>query len=194
MKAHNLAVQWISPQEYLDAERLAETKSEYFNGEVFAMAGASFSHVRITLNMTLALGNQLRGKGCQPFGNDLRVLVDSSGLFTYPDLTVACEPLEFFDERQDTLTNPVVVIEILSPATEAYDRGQKWAHYRGVPSLRHYVLVSQHKRSLEHFQRGEDGQWFFEATEENDGEIFLSTIDCRLRVEEIYERVELDDL
>jgi Uma2 family endonuclease len=130
-----------TPEEYLALERAAPFKSEYLGGEIFAMAGTSKEHVRIARNLIAALHDQLRNSPCEVFGSDLRVKVSRTGLYTYPDVTIACADLEFEDERVDTLLNPRVIFEILSDSTEAYVRGKKFHHYRQIPSLMEYVLV-----------------------------------------------------
>jgi len=136
----------ISLEDYLAAERQAETKSEYLKGEVFAMSGASRQHNLIVWNLSGALYSQLRGRGCEAYVGDVRVHIPATGLYTYPDIAVVCGEPRFEDGELDTLLNPTLLIEVLSPSTEGYDRGKKAAHYRTLDSLREYVLVSR-KRS-----------------------------------------------
>src|SRR5258707_11211141 len=130
-----------TPQEYLALERAAPFKSEYYRGEIFAMAGATRQHCRIGANLVARVDEQLRSTPCEAFGSDLRVRVLPTGLYTYPDVTVACGELEFEDRAGDTLLNPKAIFEVLSESTEAYDRGKKFDHYRHIPSLTEYVLV-----------------------------------------------------
>ena len=156
-----LAQQYYTPEEYLALERKAEYKSEYINGEIYAMSGASRAHILITVNLTRELSTQLRGRPCEVYASDMRVKVSPTGMYTYPDVAAVCGEARFEDGQVDTLTNPSVIIEVLSPSTEAYDRGEKFAHYRKLQSLAEYVLVAQDKMRVEHFARhGERGeQW-----------------------------------
>ena len=130
----------LSATEYLTIERAAPTKSEFYDGEMFAMAGGTAVHSLIGTNAAIEFGNKLRGKKCVPYNADLRIQVQATGLFTYPDLSVICGPLQFAD-GDDTVTNPSLIVEVLSPSTEAYDRGQKFLQYRQIPTLREYLLV-----------------------------------------------------
>ncbi len=179
----------LNAAEYVARENEAEFKSEFFNGEIYAMAGATPTHVRISGNVYHAIRTQLRGKPCEPFNSDLRVRVDETGAFVYPDVTVACPPLTFAQDDANALTNPVVIVEVLSPSTEANDRGAKWRHYQHLPSLRDYVLVAQNQKRIEHYERLDDGSWRY-LVAENDGAISLSSIECELKLDEVYERVE----
>ena len=128
----------LTPEEYLEKERRAEYKSEYLAGEVFAMVGASYRHGLIVANLLRELGIQLKEKPCDVFAGDLRVRITLTGLYTYPDIVVICEPVQFADDRKDTVLNPVILIEVLSDSTKDYDRGQKFQHYRTLPSLKEY--------------------------------------------------------
>jgi len=189
---------FYTPEEYLEFENDSEIKHEYINGQIVplhrdydmrAMTGASRAHVTINSNVNGMLYNQLRGKSCQPFAQDLRVRISETGLYSYPDIAVACEPMQFAEEEERTLLNPVAIIEVLSPTTEAYDRGAKFAHYRHLPSLRDYVLVAQDAMRLEHFERQPNGDWLLRVAETATAEAVLSSIDCRLNAAEVYERV-----
>jgi Uma2 family endonuclease len=181
----------LSEGEYLTAERAAEEKSEYLAGEVFAMAGASRAHSLIVGNLVRTLGNRLEDRPCEVYPADMRVQVRDSGLYAYPDVVV-CGPPRFLDEREDTLLNPTVIIEVLSPTTEAYDRGAKFAHYRRLPSLREYVLLSQTHAYLERFERVEDGpKWTFSEVSGLEGTLRLSSVDAALPLSELYARVEV---
>ena len=181
----------LSPEEYLAAERLAPVKSEYVNGEVFAMAGASVQHVLIAANLVGELRAQLKGRDCRVFSADLRVKVSDSGLYTYPDVAVVCGPLVFDDDRQDTLLNPMVLIEVLSESTKDYDRGGKFELYRALDSLREYVLVAQDRPHVEHFLLQDDGRWLFEETNQPDASVALPSIGCVLALREVYDKVAL---
>ena len=133
----------LTPQEYLARERRATEKSEYYRGEIFAMAGASFEHSLIKDNLARESGNQLKDKPCRVITSDLRIKVNATGLYTYPDAVIVCDEPKFEDAQVDTLLNPRVIVEVLSDSTEKYDRGGKFAHYRQIPSLQEYVLVAQ---------------------------------------------------
>ena len=187
------AKQWISPEEYLQFERAAETKHEYFNGEIYAMAGASLQHTTIITNTIIVLGLQLRGGSCRVLAQDMRVKVSDTGLYTYPDLLVVCDGARLEDGRRDTLLNPSVIIEVLSPSTEAYDRGEKFAHYRRFESLREYLLISQDRYRVERFVRNND-QWTLTEFSGPDARVTLESIGCELPLAEIYESLELPDI
>jgi Uma2 family endonuclease len=177
-------------EEYLARERMAEAKSEYLDGEVLAMAGASRAHNLITGNVFGELRQQLRGRPCEAYTADLRVRVRQTGLYTYPDVAVACGDIQFEDDQVDTLLNPVVVIEVLSPKTEAYDRGEKFAHYRRLDSLQEYLLVAQDKVRVERYvRRGEE--WVFTELSALDDVLRIDAIECDVRLSDIYERVKL---
>jgi Uma2 family endonuclease len=180
----------VTPEEYLANERVAEYKSEYFAGEVFALAGASRGHNLIVTNLIVTVGGKLRGGGCDIYGSDLRVKVIPLGKYTYPDVTIACGGQEFEDDREDTLLNPTVIIEVLSDSTEKYDRGVKFEHYRRIVSLREYILVSQGRPLVEQYVRGEDGGWIFTEAHGPDGILVLSSIGQTLALSDIYNRVD----
>ena len=184
-----LAEQFITAADYLALERQAETKSEYLNGRIYAMSGASRNHNRITVNLTSTLHAQLKRKPCEPFSGDMRVKVKPTGLYTYPDVVVVCGEPRFEDPHVDTLLNPTVIIEVLSDSTAAYDRGEKFAHYRALPSLSDYLLIAQDQPRIEHYQRQSDGRWLYSATDGLDAQVEISTIGCVLRLAEVYERV-----
>jgi Uma2 family endonuclease len=186
---YQLAEQFITAADYLALERQADAKSEYLNGSIYAMSGASRSHNRITVNLTAALHAQLKRKPCEPFTGDLRVKVSPTGLYTYPDVVVVCGEPRFEDQHVDTLLNPTVIIEVLSDSTEAYDRGEKFAHYRALESLTDYLLVAQDQPRIEHFRRQPDGQWLYSAADGLDSQVAIANIGCVLQLAEVYERV-----
>ncbi|MDI3283132.1 Uma2 family endonuclease [Polyangium sp. 15x6] len=171
--------------EYIAFEEKAETKHEYRNGEIVAMAGGTLEHGRLTMRVGLLLGIQLEGRPCETFSSDVRVRVLATGLATYPDLSVVCGKLERDPEHENTMTNPVVLVEVLSPSTESYDRGRKFHHYKQIPSLREYVLVSSEDRLIEVFRRNEDGSWSYHDTAET-GLAELTSIGCKLDLDEVY--------
>lgn len=182
---------YLTPEEYLAIERQSDIKSEYLDGEMFAMTGGSFPHNVIIGNMTGALWQQLRRSSCQICPNDQRVYIPATGLYTYPDLVVVCGEPSFSDEHRDTLLNPKLVIEVLSPTTEAYDRGKKFEHYRSIESLTEYLLVSQTEPRVEQFLRQDDNRWLFAAAAGLDAILPLPSIQCELALGEIYERIPL---
>jgi Uma2 family endonuclease len=149
----------LTAKEYLVIERNAKFKSEFFKGEMFAMAGASREHNRIKENLIIKIGAQLEGGPCQTFSSDQRVLVEATGLYTYPDIVILCGPGIYDPEDRDTLTNPTAIIEVLSPSSEKYDRGSKFRNYKKIPSLTEYVLVAQDEPVCDRFVRQADGSW-----------------------------------
>lgn len=175
--------------EYLAFERESEERHEFVNGEIRLMSGASRNHNRITANIGLVLGNSLKHKPCEYYLTDMRVKIDANGRYTYPDVSVVCGGPEFEDGVFDTLLNPNALFEVLSKSTAVYDRGEKFTSYRNLPSLREYVLVSQESPAVEHFVRLEDGAWRFNPIERLDGEIQLVTVDVRLTLRDIYDKV-----
>lgn len=181
----------LTPAEYLAQERAAENRSEYLAGEVFAMAGASRWHNLISVNLTARLHARLSGRPCEVYSTDMRVKVSSSGLYAYPDVVVACGKPTFEDSSIDTLLNPTVIFEVLSSSTEAFDRGEKFGHYRRLGSLTDYLLISQDRPRIEHYRRQEGGFWLFSEVEGLDAQLRLESIGVELALREIYERVEL---
>src|ERR1019366_2678061 len=153
---------FLTPEQYLEIERQAEFKSEYYDGEMFAMGGARRGHNLIVWNLAGELGQQLRKRPCEAYQHDMRVRVSATGLYAYPDTVIVCGEPQFLDATQDTLLNPTVIVEVLSPSTEAYDRGRKFELYRAIPSLTHYLLVSPERMSAELFTRQEEGRWLLD--------------------------------
>jgi Uma2 family endonuclease len=180
---------YYTPEEYLALERAAEYRSEYLDGEIFAMSGASEAHNTIAMNIVRHLGNQFEGRPCRVFASDMRVRVTPGRMYTYPDVVAVCGPRQFAEDQRDTLLNPTVVFEVLSPSTEAYDRGAKLAHYWRLASLTDYVLVAQDRMRVEHFARQGDG-WFVTAAESPDETLRLAALDAELVLRAIYTNVE----
>lgn len=180
---------FLTPEQYLEIERKAEFRSEYFAGEMFAMAGASRQHNRITSNAVIKLGNQLEEKPCNIYSSDMRVLIESTGLFTYPDVVVTCGEERFAETAQDNLLNPILIIEVLSDTTEAYDRGKKFELYQQIESLAEYILVSQYEIKVEQFIKQSDKTWLYSQTTAIDSIINLASIDCQLILQDIYSKV-----
>lgn len=175
----------ISFAEYIALEAASELKHEYVNGEIFAMAGGTLEHSRIAANVILELGSQLRGRPCVVLTSDARVRVRATGLATHPDASIVCGAIERDPEDANTLTNPVVLVEVLSDSTEAYDRGEKLAHYQRISALREYLLVSQNRQRIDHYVRNDDGSWTFRLVEAP-GSLRLPSIDCELSLEAVY--------
>ena len=181
---------YFTSEQYLERERAAEYKSEYLDGQIYAMAGATRRHNMVGNNISTSLTNQLRSKPCEVYSGDMRVQADQSRQYFYPDAVVVCGEPEFRDEREDTLLNPTVVIEVLSRSTEAFDRGEKFFHYRQMDSLTEYLLVSQDERRIEQFTRQPDGSWRLTETRET-GAAALESIACTLALEDVYDKVTL---
>ncbi len=178
----------VTSAEYLTLERRSETRNEYIGGRIYALSGASPRHNVIAANLGREITEQLRGRPCEAYMADLRVKVSATGMYTYPDITAVCGEPQYEDTFFDTLLNPTVIVEVLSDSTEAYDRGEKFAHYRRLESLREYVLVAQDKVRIEHYQREGDRWIFSEITETLD----LDAIDCHVSVAAIYENVAFE--
>lgn len=181
-----------TPAQYLQIEREAERKSEYVGGDVFLMAGASRRHNLIAGNTVRSTGNRLERQPCEVYPGDMRVKVDATGLYTYPDVTIVCGDPEFEDAEVDTLLNPTALFEILSKSTEAWDRGGKFAHCRRLASLREYVLVSQSEPKVERFVRQLDDQWLLAEFNGLDAVVALKSIECEIPLAELYLKVEFD--
>ena len=182
---------YLTPEEYLAMEREAETKSEYLNGEVFAMSGASEAHNLIVANLVSILITGLRGRPCKAYPSDMRVQVGATGLYTYHDASVVCGRAEFTDQQKNTLRNPTVVFEVLSPTTESYDRGAKFGHYRTLESLTDYVLISQDEARVEHYGRQPADKWLLSVYNGLEAVALLPTIGCDLPLDDVYDKVEL---
>jgi Uma2 family endonuclease len=182
----------MTPQEYLRFERASEIKHEFYNGDIFAMSGASEEHNVITANIVAALHGQLRQRLCKLYPSDMRVFIPATGLYTYPDVTAVCGTPQFEDKEFDTLLNPTVIIEVLSPSTEKYDRGKKFEHYRSIPSLREYVLIAQDEARIQCFSLQNDF-WVFDEAVALDAILTLTSIECTLALSDVYEKVTFED-
>lgn len=175
---------------YVEIERKSAEKHEFFAGELFPMAGASENHNLIVTNLCRELSQRLKERPCRVYPSDLRVKIPATGLYTYPDTTVACGPREFDDEQADTLLNPTVVCGVLSDSTEKYDRGKKFKHYQSLDSVQAYVLVAQDEASVELFERLDDGVWRLTSARGLEATIDLPTLDCSIPLAEIFDKVE----
>jgi len=183
---------YLSPEEYLAIERIAERKSEYYSGETFAMAGASERHNLIVTNTVSELRTLLKNRTCKVYPSDMRVKIPQTGLYTYPDIVVVCSKPVFEDDVKDTLLNPTLIVEVLSESTEAYDRGKKFEHYRKIPSLAEYLLIAQDRCRIEQFIKQDDGRWLFSEINSRDAIVKLPSVNCELAVAEGYDKVEFE--
>jgi Uma2 family endonuclease len=182
----------IVPEEYLAQEEKSRDKHEYRDGEIVALAGASLDHNRITRNLASTLVQVLKGKPCEVFSNDVRLYVEKSRLYTYPDVIVVCGKIEVDPRQKDTVMNPSVIFEIWSDSTRDYDRGEKFAMYRKIPSLQEYVMIDQGRPYIEHYRR--DGHfWVLETIEGIKGNLNLRSIDVEILIETVYSQVEWED-
>jgi Uma2 family endonuclease len=180
----------ISREDYLRLERLASFRHEYHRGQIVAMSGASRVHNRIVTNLASSLDIQLRDRPCNNYSNDMRVSVRGGESYLYPDIVVTCGQESFEDDQFDTLVNPVVVIEVLSPSTEANDRGFKFLAYQTILSLREYVLITPSPRRFEIYRRQPDGSWLYQSWAFSPPPLVLQSIDCTLTPDEVYFKVE----
>jgi Uma2 family endonuclease len=177
---------FLTPQQYLEIERAAEFRSEYLDGEMFAMSGASFRHNKIVNNIAAGLRSQIRGR-CEYATTDLRLLVPATGLYTYPDLLVICGGIEFEGDREDIVKNPRFIVEVLSKSTANYDRGMKFVHYRSIPALSDYLVVAQDSVLAEHYTRQEDNSWLLREFTSLESAIPIVSIGANISLAAIYE-------
>lgn len=184
---------YISPEHYLEMERASDTKHEYYKGEVFAMSGASLPHNDIFHNVYGALTFFLKGKGCKPYGSDLRIHIPKDSLYTYPDISIICGKPQTTDIFRDNIINPSVIIEILSKATKDYDRGSKFTLYRSINTLKEYILIDSTSISVEIFTRQEDNSWRLTEFKQQSDNFTITTINLTLYLKDIYEDVSFDE-
>jgi len=180
---------YYTPEEYLTLEEAAEYRSEYYQGEIFAMSGGSANHNRIIKNLVIALESNFENKPCEAFITDMRLLVKKNGLYTYPDVMAVCDQLEFAEERDDTLTNPTVIVEVLSKSTQDYDRGGKFTLYRAIETFQEYVLIDQHSIHVEYFHKLDDGRWILQEFSNIDDILTITSIDFEISLQQIYQKV-----
>ena len=182
----------ISAEEYLAFERASDQRHEYDGTAISARARGSEQHILICGNICGSLHGQLRRRDCTVYNSDMRVHIPVTGLYTYPDVSALCGSPQFLDGQRDTLLNPVVIVEVLSPSTETYDRGKKFRNYRSLPSLQDYLLIDQDAVHVEHYTRRPNGQWLLDEVSDRTESVVLDSIDCTLEVMDIYEKVLLD--
>ena len=180
----------MTPEEYLAMEEQADEKSEYFDGVVTLMAGGSANHNDIRYNVASDLRSGLRGSQCRSFDSETRLLIQENGLYTYPDVMAVCGEIERAETKTETITNPVLIIEVLSPSTESYDRGLKFERYRTIETFREYVLVHQDRPFIEHYRKGEDSVWLIKFIQGLDATLTFETISYELSLRLIYRTLE----
>lgn len=181
---------FVSPEEYLEIERRAEYKSEYHNGEMFAMAGGSPRHGSIIINIGGELRHRLREKKCLVYSSDVRLRVTAAGLYTYPDVMVVCSDPQYADDQKDTLLNPILIVEVLSPSTRDYDRGLKFQQYRTLPSLLEYLTVAQDAPHIEHWTRGLEKRGSLAEYDDLSQSMQLTSVGCTLPLSEVYLKID----
>jgi len=179
----------LTEEEYLRIERAAAYKSEFVDGEMFAMAGGSSRHSTLAANAIADLVVQLRGKRCRVFTSDMRIRTPKSGTQLYPDLSVTCGPTQFHLGSTDIMVNPTLIVEVLSPTTKNYDRGMKFELYREIPTLRHYLILHQASIFAEHYAKHVDSSWILREYRGPDASIPLPEIECELQLGNVYDRV-----
>jgi Uma2 family endonuclease len=185
------ALKYYTIEEYLTFERASQTKHELYKGEIFDMAGASFNHNQIQMNFIGEVRGYLKGKSCNVFGSDLRIHVPVNSLFTYPDAIIICGAPQLMDEEFDTILNPSVIVEILSPATQRYDRGEKFMLYRSITSLQEYILIDSESITIEHYKRNNNNTWLLQEWKERTDTLTITTIGLSLPLEELYGGVRI---
>jgi Uma2 family endonuclease len=179
----------LTPEEYLEIDRKSEVRHEYYNGRMYAMAGGKYNHARIAANLSAALITALKETPCGVASSDLRVSISHDGLYTYPDIAVVCGEPVFSDTQQDTLTNPVLLIEVLSPSTEAYDRGFKATEYRKLASVQEYAFVSQSEPRIEVLRRQPGGGWLLSETAGLDATCRFESVGCDIALADVYDKI-----
>ncbi|MBK9940649.1 MAG: Uma2 family endonuclease [Kouleothrix sp.] len=179
----------VSVEHYLQHERTSPSKHEYLDGRVFAMAGASEQHNLLVAHVLGILYGQLRKGSCRAYASDLRVRVPSTNFYTYPDVSVVCGSPSFDPLDADTLLNPIVVMEVLSPSTESYDRGKKFEQYRAIPALSEYILISQDRSLIEQYTRQANDRWLLTLYQMPESQLILESINCSLLLADIYEGI-----
>jgi len=179
----------LTESEYLEIERAADFRSEFFEGEMFAMAGGTPQHSLIATNLTAAFHNRLKTHACVPYNADLRIKIEATGLLTYPDLSVICGPLQLADGTDETVVNPTLLVEVLSDSTEAYDLGKRFEHYRHIRTLQEYLLVSQKEPRIEQFLRQPDARWLLNETAGLEASLELPSLRISISLAEVFAKV-----
>lgn len=182
-----------SIEEYLEMEKAGAEKHEYYQGELFGMAGAKFRHVKVCGNLQSYLGQKLRGKPCQPLGSDMRVYIFKNTLFTYSDVSIVCNPPVFLNDGEWNLLNPSVIFEVLSESTRNYDRGEKFRLYRDIPTLKEYILIEPESILVEAYAINGQGNWELQEYRSLHHTLQLRSIGISLALQEIYEGISAED-
>ncbi len=180
---------YYSPAEYLAMEQVAEYKSEYYAGEIYAIAGGTSDHSLIAVNFASELRQLLQATPCRVFNSDMRLLVQHSGLYTYPDVMVVCGKLRYVERRNDTLVNPILILEVLSESTREYIRGQEFNFYKQVPELQDYVLVESEHPHVEYYRRGQGDEWTYQVYDGLDASVKLESVNCDIPMRRLYDKV-----
>ena len=183
---------YVSQEDYLETERRALEKHEYYQGEIFAMSGASGKHNRIFTNLFIDIGIKLKGKNCLPYGSDLRIHIPKNTLYTYPDISIICGEMELTGDKFDTATNPSVIIELLSDSTRNYDKGEKFTLYRDINSLQEYILIDTEKIHVEKHIRHADNSWQLTDYKSIENTFTISTIQQSFMLKDIYEGISFE--
>ncbi len=183
----------LTAEQYLAIERAAQFRSEFYRGEMFAMVGASRKHNLIAGNVFGELHRQFKDRKCEVYQSDMRVKVNATGLYTYPDVVATCDEPRFEDNHVDTFVNPKVIVEVLSPSTELWDRGRKFEHYRNIPSLREYVLICQDHVMVEKFAINADGEWALRDYRTLEDILVLDSISCQIKLSDVYARIDFSE-
>ncbi|HEX9995979.1 MAG TPA: Uma2 family endonuclease [Abditibacterium sp.] len=181
----------ISVAEFWEMEAVSDVRHEYLNGRVYAMAGGTPEHAKIIFNLSVAIGSRLRGNPCSGSSSDQLVKIERSGLRTYPDILVSCPPQRFDADEPNALLNPSLIVEVLSPSTQNYDRAEKWEHYRQILELRDYILVSSDRVRVEHLRRDEQNQWILQTAIERSDVLRVPSLGLEIPLDEIYEGLDL---
>ena len=176
----------FTPNDYLDLEEDSGLRHEFYQGTIFAMAGASQEHNRIVFNLTRSLILKMQGKSCDIFGSDQRIHIPSNSLYTYPDLTIVCDPPIMSGEKEMSMTNPSVIVEVLSPTTKDYDRTTKFRLYRDIPTFQEYILIDSRSVLVEHHYKNADGQWICQTSDQFTDSLAIKTVDVSVLLSDIY--------
>jgi Uma2 family endonuclease len=183
---------YYSPEEYLELEEAAEFRSEYHAGEIIPLTSGTINHNQITGNFCIALVSALRGQPYRVFMTDLRLWIPQRKIYTYPDIMVASRPVELLEGRKDTITNPLMIAEVLSKSTESYDRGKKFEHYRTIPTFQEYILIDQYRMHVDQFSKTEEGRWLFSEYDGEGAVLSLTCVKLQIPLPDIYQEIEFE--
>lgn len=181
---------YFSPAEYLELEEAAEYKSEYYDGEIFAMAGTTSDHNLVNGNVYARMNLAFGAKDCVAYINDVKLWVEARGFFAYPDIAVVCGKTKHYENRKDAITNPILIVEVLSDSTKDYDRGTKFKFYRSLPTLREYIMIDQYEIHVEQYSRDADGQWVLQEYHDANAVLRCTSVDFQISLREVYAKVE----